>query len=268
MIDKQSKLKVLESIKDKEMKMLVSSVLDKAIKFEKTDSISFTNFLNINELNIVKRALDYLNIKYFEFYINSYIEKRNLAFIPEYLENKKDDIFKEHVSCIKIVPKVKGKLQHKDYMGAIYSLGIKREVIGDIIVRDSVAYFFCMKNVEEYFIYNLTSVGRQEIELKVLDLYSDEVKNLSSKFIEKDYIIPSLRVDAMLSEVYNLSRSETKEKIVKGDLYINDRNIFYPNTIISNGDIVSFRKCGKLRVGEEIRKTKNLNIVLRIYNYS
>jgi len=71
MIDKQSKLKVLESIKDKEMKILVSSVLDKAIKFEKTDSISFTNFLNMNELNIVKKALDYLNIKYFEFYNNS-----------------------------------------------------------------------------------------------------------------------------------------------------------------------------------------------------
>lgn len=268
MIDKQSKLKVLESIKDKEMKMLVSSVLDKAIKFEKTDSISFTNFLNINELNVVKKALYFLNVKYYEFYVNSYIEKRNLGFIPEYLKSKLDDIYKEHVSCIKLVPKVKGKLAHKDYMGAIYSLGIKREVIGDIIVRDGVAYFFCMKSVEEYIVYNLTSVGRQEVDIKILDLYSDEVKDLSCKFIEKEYIIPSLRVDAILSEVYNLSRSETKEKIVKGDLYINDRNIFYPNTIVSDGDIISFRKCGKLRVGEEIRKTKNLNIVLRIYKYS
>ena len=51
MIDKGSKAKLLENIKDKDEKILVSSILDKAIKFEKTDSVIVTNFMNLNELN-------------------------------------------------------------------------------------------------------------------------------------------------------------------------------------------------------------------------
>lgn len=268
MIDKGSKAKLLENIKDKDEKILVSSILDKAIKFEKTDSVIVTNFMNLNELNIIKNVLNHFKINYYELSINENIEKRNIAFVPEFLTFNVEDIFEEHVSCIKVVPKVKGKLIHKDYMGAIYSLGIKREFIGDIVANDEVAYFFCMKSVQEYFMQNLVSVGRQAVDTVIIDIFSDEVKQLSLKMVSKDYITPSLRVDAILSEVYNLSRNEVKEKIVKGDLFINDKNIFYPNTIVSQGDIISFKKCGKMKIGEEIRRTKSSNIVLRIYKYS
>lgn len=268
MIDKNSKTKVLEKIKNKEEKILISNILDKAIKFEKTDNLLYTNFLNLNELKMVKSTLEYFDVKYVELDINENIEKRNIFFIPEYLLYKKDEIFKESISCIKIIPKLKGKLLHKDYMGAIYSLGVKREFIGDIIAKENYAYFFCMKSVEEYFTLNLISVGNQEVEIIPIDLFSNELKSLDINFIEKEYIIPSFRVDAILSEVYNLSRSEIKEKIIKGELYINDKNIFYPNTIVGKGDIISLKRCGKLKVGEEIRKTKNSNIVLRIYKYS
>lgn len=268
MIDKKSKNEILNSIKDKDERIVISNILDKAIKFEKTDSVYFTNFLNLNELYDVCKILDYFSIKYSVFAPYRDIEKKNIAFIPSYLENDINKIFVEHVSCIKISLNCNVTLLHKDYMGAIYSLGVKREFIGDIIVKGNIAYFFCMKSVEEYFMYNLSSVGKYEVTLDRVDILSDEIKSLSLNFIEKDYIIPSLRVDAMLSEVYNLSRSDTKEKIVKGDLFINDRNIFYPNTLVKKDDIVSFKKCGKLKVGEVLRNTKSGNLVIKIYKYN
>lgn len=268
MIDKKSKNEILNGIKDKDEKIVISNILDKAIKFEKTDSVYFTNFLNLNELYNIEKILNYFSVKYVVFSPNKDIEKKNIAFIPSYLEDDINKIFLEHVSCIKISLNCNVRLLHKDYMGAIYSLGVKREFIGDIIAKGNVAYFFCMKSVEGYFMYNLNSVGKYDVELKVVDMFSEEVKSLSLNFIEKEYIIPSLRVDGMLSEVYNLSRSETKEKIVKGDLFINDRNIFYPSTLINFGDIVSFKKCGKLKVGEKLRNTKSGNIVIKIYKYN
>lgn len=266
MIDKKSKIEILESIKDKGEKILMSSILDKAIKFEKSDVLAITNFLNLNELSIAKRILDFFNVKYTVLSVNSCVEKKNIAFIPDYLEE--DKVFLEHVSCLKIIPNAGAKLFHKDYMGAIYSLGVKHEFIGDIVVNDSCAYFFCMKNMEEYFLTNLSNVGRHEVRVELVDIMSLEVKNLSFSFVEKEYIIPSLRVDALLSEVYNLSRSETKDKIVKGDLFINDKNIFYPNTILKLDDVVSFKRCGKLKIGNEVRKTKSSNIVIKIYKYN
>lgn len=266
MIDKKSKIEILESIKDKDEKILMSSILDKAIKFEKSEVLTITNFLNLNELSVAKKILDYFNVRYTVLCANDCVEKKNIAFIPDYLDE--DKVFLEHVSCLKIIPSTGAKLLHKDYMGAIYSLGVKHEFIGDIILNDSCAYFFCMKNMEEYFLTNLSSVGRHEVRIEKIDIMSFEVKSLSYSFLEKDYIVPSLRVDAILSEVYNLSRSETKEKIVKGDLFINDKNIFYPNTILKLDDVVSFKRCGKLKVGSEVRKTKSSNIVIKIYKYN
>ena len=268
MIDKSVKQELLKSIKDKEEKILISSIIDKAVKFEKTNTLEFSNFLNLNELSDVKKILDYLRVDYMIFAPNQDIEKKNIAFIPDYLEDSKEKVFTDNISCIKVIPNIKNKLLHKDYMGAIYSLGVKREFIGDIIAKNDVAYFFCMKNVEKYFLLNLNSVGKQEVKLEILDIFSDEIKKLSLNFEEKTYIIHSFRVDALLSEVYNLSRSEVKEKIQKGDLYINDKNIVYPNTIIKCGDIISFRRCGKLKVGEKIRETKSLNIVIQIFKYN
>ena len=52
------------------------------------------------------------------------------------------------------------------------------------------------------------------------------------------------------------------------ELNINDKVIVYPNTIISKGDIISFKKCGKIKFIEEIRKTKNSNVVIRVFKYS
>ena len=263
----KNKAEILENIKDKDEKIAISNILDKAIKFEKINSPYCSNFFNLSEMSTIKKILDYLKINYTVFSPNKYVEKKNIAFIPDYFSDN-EKIFLEHISCIKIIPKSKGKLIHKDYMGAIYSLGIKREFIGDIIVKEDFAYFFCMKSVEEFFLINLLTIGKYEVDLELVDLFSDEVKLLSVNMLEKVCIIPSLRVDALLSEVYNLSRSETKAKIVKGDLFINDKNIFYPNTIISLDDIVSFKKCGKMRIGEVLRNTKSGNIVINVFKYN
>ncbi|MDO4283039.1 MAG: YlmH/Sll1252 family protein [Clostridia bacterium] len=266
MIDKKAKSNLLASIKDKDERILMSSILDKAIKFERSNTLSFTNFLNLNELYIAKKILDFFNVKYVVFSANDYVEKKNIAFVPEYLDTER--VFLEHVSCLKIEPFGNSKVLHRDYMGAIYSLGVRRELIGDIILDHAGAYFFCMKNMEEFFLMNLISVGKQEVKVEPIDLMSDEVKNLSVSLIEKECMIPSFRVDALLSEVYCLSRRETKEKIIKGDLFINDKNIFQPNTLIQKDDVISFKKCGKLRVGNEIRRTKSSNIVIKILKYN
>lgn len=268
MIDRKRKSEILNSIKDKEERLIISNILDKAIKFEKTDLVYVSNFLNLDELYNVCKILDYFNVKYSVFMPYKDIEKKNIAFIPTYLGDNVDKVFLEHISCIKISLNCRVNLLHKDYMGAIYSLGVKREFIGDIVVKENFAYFFCMKSVEEYFMYNLNSVGKYEVTLDRVDIFSDEIKSLSLNFIEKEYIVPSLRIDAILSCVYNLSRSETKDKIVKGDLFINDKNIFYPNTLVKKGDIVSFKRCGKLKIGEVLRTTKSGNLVIKIYKYN
>lgn len=267
MITKEIKSKILERFENREEKMLISNVLDKAYRFDKTGKLEFTCFLNLNEYNIVTQILDYLKIEYTTYVSNKYSDKKVIFFVPSYI-NKGIKLYDEYITCIKIIPNVKGKLQHKDFMGCIYNLGIKGEVIGDIFLNNDVCYFFVMSSVKDYVLTNLTRVGNQQVILIELELSSEELQKISVNVVDKEYIVPSLRIDAVCSTVFNLSRNEIKEKIVKGDMCINDKVSYYPSEVIKENDIISLRKCGKIVIKRQLRNTKSGNIVLNIGKFS
>lgn len=267
MITREYKRKILERFKNDEEKVLVANVLDKIYRFEKIGKIEYTCFLNLNEFNIISAILNELNISYEIFSLNDKLTKKMIFFIPEYI-NIDNDFFSNYITCLKIKPNVTSKLTHKDYMGSIYSLGIKHEVIGDIFATNQAGYVFCQKIIAEYIILNMYKVGNQEVEVTELSFESDEVKNLSLSFEEKEYIVASMRIDAVLATIYNLSRSEVKEKIQKGDLFLNDKNEYYLSHSLKEGDIISFKRCGKFKVGKELRKTRSDRTVILIYKYS
>lgn len=267
MFTREKRAKILESYENKEEKILISNILDKAFRFDKENKVIYTNFLNLHELDLANRVLNELKVPFYIYAPNEYCNKKVIFFIPDYVEDN-SKIYDDAISCLKIIPNVKNKLIHKDYMGGIYSLGIKNEMIGDIFAYDEYAYVFCMKSVTNYLITNLYKIGNQEVKLEEMNLNDKEFLNISVNLVKKEYIIPSLRVDAILSEVYNLSRMQTKEKILKGDLFLNDKNMFYPHINLKENDIVSFRKCGKIKIGKVLRKTKNDNFVTEIYKFS
>ena len=270
MINKDQRLKLLNHYDKKEDKMFLGSILDKVNKYESENHIVYTNFLDIYQKQIVESALNKLNIKYYTLSTIEDFSRFVIFLIPEYMKHDKSvsNIINNYISVIKITPKTKGKITHRDYMGTIYSLGLKDDMIGDIFVNNDVCYFFSFKTNEEYFLNNLTKIARSDISTEVLDINSDEVKGIKQGFKNIDITIPSLRVDVVLSEIYNLSRRKTKNKINNGDLFVNSREMFFVAYDVKEHDILSFRKCGKLKVGQIIRTTKSGKIVLNIQKYS
>ncbi len=268
MISKQQRQKILENILDKEQKILIASTVDKINKAYMSNIITNTNFLDLNDVSLILNILIQNKIKYEVIKINEDMEKKILVFNPESLPHNYELNLSNYISCVKIIPNVKGKLKHKDYMGAIYSLGIKRDLIGDIFAYDNFGYIFCMKSIEEYILSNLLQIGRQEVKLEILDINIDEVKDIHLDFETIEIIVPSLRVDAILSEVYKLSRSVVKSKIESGDLFINSKNMFFVSELLKENDIVSFKKCGKFKMGNLVRKTKSENLYICIKKYN
>ena len=264
MITKQSKQDLISNIKDKDERMKIANIIDKCNKCEVMSKVTATVFLDLAEKAKVVAILNNQKIKYELYYPNEYCEKCIIFFLPDYMEKLE---YSNYISCIKIVAKDMSKLKHKDFMGSIYALGIKNEFIGDIFVTQKASYVYVLKEVENYILENLFKVGNQEVECESIDISSQEAKDLKVEYISKTYIIPSRRIDVLLSEVYNLSRKEAKDKIVAGDLYINSAGCINPAVQFFEGDIVSFRKCGKLKVGQEIRTTKSGNICIDIHRY-
>lgn len=267
MITREIKAKILERYKEKEEKIFISNILDKVYRYEKTNKIEFTNFLNLDEFSKITSILNELKINYFVYSLDGKLSKKVIFFIPDFIVVD-DSFFSNYISAIKITSSNKDKLYHKDYMGAIFSLGLKHEVIGDIYVHENFAIVFCLRNVEDYILTNLFKVKRQEVDVEKAIIDKNLEEMLEVNLVKNEYIVPSLRVDAVLSVVYGLSRNKVKDKIISGDLYINDRQEYFLSYLLKEDDIVSFRKCGKLKIGTVLRKTRSERIVIEVYKYS
>ena len=92
------------------------------------------------------------------------------------------------------------------------NLGIERDVTGDIWTGENCAYVFVHEKISDYIIENLSRIKHTVVVCRKTDLIPDEIK---PKYEQKALIVPSLRLDAVLSRLYNLSRSETKALFVK-----------------------------------------------------
>ena len=264
MISKEKRNKILERYTNKDDKIFAASIIDLAQKFETSNHIVHTSFLNIYEKGIAMSILNALDTN-FTLFIPSQDAERCIIFIlPSYIE---DINFDEYICCLKISPPSSANLKHKDYMGAIYNAGTSEKMIGDIYVQNGIGYVFMSKSLESYYLNNLLYIGKNEVKIESISTNLDEVKSLHFDYLKCEITIPSLRIDVILSNVYNLSRNEVKSKIEDGDLMINSKEMYFIAYTISENDIVSFKKCGKFKIGSVIRKTRSGNTVLKILKY-
>ena len=93
MISKEQKAKILERFYEKEEKILISNVLDKAYKFEKENKLTFTNFLNLNEISILSSILNELQVNYYIYSINEHMNKKCIFFLPDYIYDCSSEFF-------------------------------------------------------------------------------------------------------------------------------------------------------------------------------
>lgn len=268
MFTNSKRQEILQRYINKEERLFISNILDKAFKFERNYKIEHTNYLNINELTMTTNILNEIGVDYFVYKICEDASKSVIFFIPDYVQNFEEEFISDYIFAIKIIPKENSLLKHKDYMGAVYSLGIQNNMIGDIFLCDSGVYVSFMKTVENYILNNLFKVKNQEISIQNIDITSDELRNMHINYIDRTLIVPSLRIDAIISTLYNIGRADSKQKIISGDLYINDKNIIVPDTKLKTNDIVSMKRCGKFKFIEVLSETRsgNYRINLKVYN--
>jgi len=256
-----NKTDILNMYKEKEDKLFASNILDKITKFEKTNTVITTNFLDLNEFKIAIALLNKFNVKYEVFSLEDMLERRCIAILPEYTQGYDFPV----VSCIKVTANKEAKLSHKDYMGSIYNIGITEDMIGDIIALENYAYIFLIDKVLEYVLLNYTNVGKHKVEIDVINFC--DLKEITYNFEDKNVIVPSERIDSVLAHLYNLSRSEVENKVQKNEVYVNSKCVTNKTYILKENDIVSFRKFGKFKYIGIIKKTKNSNLVVRVKIY-
>lgn len=206
------------------------------------DIVTFSDFLNLNEQNIVsslKQQFPQVVMETFGGYDNA--ERQMVAFHPDALAFT----WEYPIDCLKIEPKAikfSENLSHRDYMGALLNLGVDRSVIGDIIVQEKAAWFFCQSKMTEFFLENLCRVRHTNILItKVNDPEEFPHPNLESI----NGTCASVRLDSLIALAFKASRSSMVSYIESGQVFVNGKLITSNGYEPKEGDIVSVRGKGR-----------------------
>jgi photosystem II S4 domain protein len=154
---------------------------------------------------------------------------------------------------------------HRDFLGSMLGAGIVREKTGDLIVSgDRGAQAIIVPELLDYLTAALTQV--RSVPVKVKPIEFSELRIREPKKKEMVTTEASLRLDAIASAGFGMSRSKMVDLVSGGDVRVNWKDVSQPSFQLKAGDLVAIRGKGRLEVGEvAITKKERYRINLTRY---
>jgi photosystem II S4 domain protein len=138
---------------------------------------------------------------------------------------------------------------HRDFLGALLGTGIVREKVGDLIVLgERGAQAIVVPELAEFLEDSLKQV--RSVPVKTQRIPFEELKIREPKKKEMVTTEASMRLDAIASAGFGMSRSKMADMITSGDVRVNWKEITSTSHALKTGDLVAIRGKGRLEVGE------------------
>lgn len=236
-----------------EEKEFIDQVLNWQSQVENTYAPKLTDFLDPREQQILISIIGrHSGIKWSLFGGIPDAERKRALIFPDYYESDEEDF----QICLYEVeyPKKFVTLEHRQVLGSLMSLGLKRGKFGDILFGDDRIHFLLSKEVEDYIRMQLESIGRASVTLKKQP-FSAAIQS-SEKWQECSVTSSSLRLDTVISSVYNLSRQKSQLFIQQGLVKVNWTRIENPSFECKEGDMISVKGQGRSKIIGIEGKTK------------
>ena len=156
------------------------------------------------------------------------------------------------------------KLSHRDFLGALMNLGIERSTIGDIRVQEKEAYLFCLDTIAPFICDNLETIRHTHVQCTITEHFEEMTLEKPSEELLQ---VASVRLDAVISKVYHISRGECLDYFRAGKVFVSGRLCENNSKMLRSGDVVNVRGFGKFIFEEELGDTKKgkKNIAVAVF---
>ncbi|MDW7675690.1 MAG: YlmH/Sll1252 family protein [Bacillota bacterium] len=252
-------------VKDASQREQVQIILDKAARAGKNHKLMITDFL---EPGIIGIAIPFLkNLTEIKYQIAGgyhQAERARLIFMPAW---DQQDETSANISFIIVEGNNQlAKLSHRDFLGALIGLGIKREKIGDLLLVESGCQVILDSDFVDYIRFNLTKVG--SLKVNVRELIKDQLVVPSDNSKAETKTVASLRLDVILAAGFNISRDKAAAYIQGEKVKLN--HIYNNNNAcqVKEGDLISCRGKGRLQLIEVSGETKKGRIKIIFNKYA
>lgn len=236
---------ILKSVENRDA---VARVIDQAEQAIKTWEVVFTDFLSPPELAETQQAFSRLtDVQLIAWGGYPQAERKRIAIARAELPLDQSQVA---VSAIEIAGNfLFDTANHRDFLGAMLATGIVRDKTGDIIVLgERGAQAIIVPELIEFLEMNLKQVRSVPVKTQRIEL--SELKIREPKKKELTTVEASLRLDAIASAGFGMSRSKMVELIDGGDVRVNWKDITQASTQVKTGDLIAIRGKGRLEVGD------------------
>ena len=255
--------KYYDFIRDDETKNSVRKIADKILYVNKNYTPAVTEFTNPYVAELCLPIIKNYDVKFEIFPSFEHGERKVFVLYPDYLETIDKD---EFITGLRVNNRSKFKvLNHKDYLGALMSLGIDRNKTGDIFVYEDYADIVIHSDISDYIMYNLDKIGHNKIEV-------ERIKVDNVNFKEQEHVIlnitcSSMRIDNIAKHIINKSREIASDMVKAGNVKVNWQVQEKISSEIKENDMISISRYGRYKISKLSGLTKSGKYKVEIKHY-
>lgn len=241
-----------------DVKLLPARINDLISLCEKTSVPKFLGFLTPAEAAVAKSVLKSSDrYTFFGGYIGA--ERTVLAIMPDWCDTPDFPI-----TAITFTYRMCDKLSHRDFLGALMSLGLNRETVGDILIQDGKAVVFVLSDVLNFVLSQISKIGSVGVQMQIG--YTEPLP-CDGKIENMTDTVASMRVDCIIASVCGFSRNMAAQVIADGRVTVNSICISKATAIINAGDTVTVRQKGRFKIISCDEYSKKGRIILKYNKY-
>ncbi len=250
-----------------EDRLVLTRVLDKMDETARKKIHSCTHFLNENQAALAELVIKSQgNAPHCFFGGYEGALRRVLMFFPDYSPPVvPTDEAASPLAVLRCLYSKANTPSHRDFLGALMGCGVKRETIGDILVREGSCDIIVLKEVLSFLTSNLESAGRTKLKNTVVALDQIQVPEAEFKLLKDT--VASLRLDNLVSAGFSTSREKASEAVKAGRVFLNHVVCTKADKPVDEGDMIAVRGMGKFELQQVGTLTKKGRLPVEIKKF-
>lgn len=247
-----------------EERLLLSRVWDLMENAQQRSIPQYTHFLSPEEQRLVRSLLNTVGGGEPVFWGGYEEAQRKICvFLPDWMTF--EDWEEQPVTAIRASWYAGDSLTHRDLLGALMGQGIKREMVGDLLVDQESCDILTLTEMSPYLLQNLTSAGRAKLSLSPVSLGALHIPVQEVKRIHDT--VATLRLDAVAAAGFSVSRAKMADYIRAGRVSLNWAETDKTDAPVKAGDVISCRGLGRCKLAETgaLSRKGRINIELERY---
>ena len=192
-------------------------------------------------------------------------ERQMLVYLPDYLDESALMDEDSPCVCLRATFYQGDSPNHRDFLGALMGAGVARETVGDICVDKGSCDFFVTREIAPWLLQNFYSAGRTKFRLSEIPLCDASIPEPEIREIRDT--LASCRLDAVISSGFRIGRSLASDYVNAGKAAINGLPCTKSDKSVTEGDKVSVRGLGKIKLAQVNGQTKKGRISILIHRY-